>query len=244
MSKLIHIASDIAEDLLTEGFHTITNNAFCINATLNNDTIKFLKAYDNLKVDKYVLNDIGKPCRKRRYGSFTFDIKKNILSSNEHKTFFQSKKVNKAYGGIERDFAPIENDTLNNQFLQELIKADFTKFPKLDKNLSQKWFVGVQMFRIEATKDFKGEATPEGIHQDEHHFVVQHMINKKNVKGGVSSIYNLDQEKIVSLTLNNFLDTCYVKDEKVMHSVSSIECETDNEIAIRDMLILDFELME
>lgn len=70
------------------------------------------------------------------------------------------------------------------------------------------------------------------------------MINKQNVKGGISTIYTLEKEKIISLTFDNFLDSCYVKDEKVMHDVSSIECKDDNEIAIRDMLILDFELID
>lgn len=244
MSKLIHITTDIADNLSTQGFQAISNDAFYINAKLNQDTAKFSEAYNNLEIDQYVLNKEGKSYRKRRYGSFTFDVKDNILIPNEHRSFFQSEKVNKAYGGIERNFAPIETHILHNQFLQELIKADFHKFPQEDKDLSQKWFIGVQMFRIEATKDFRGSPSPEGIHQDEHYFVVQHMINKQNVKGGESTIYTLTKEKIISLTLHHFLDSCYVKDQQVMHDVTSIECQDNNEIAIRDMLILDFEVMD
>jgi hypothetical protein len=163
---------------------------------------------------------------------------------NSHKTFYQSENVNKAYGGIKRDFAPITKEILENQFLQEVILSDFEKLPKSDKVKSKKWFVGVQMFRIEATKDYVGEPSPEGIHQDEHYFVLQHMINKQNVKGSESTIFDLKKEKIVSLTFNNFMDSCYVKDEMVMHDVSSVECEDESQIAIRDMLILDYELIE
>jgi len=133
---------------------------------------------------------------------------------------------------------------MTNNFLQEIIKADFQTLPKSDKQKSKKWFIGVQMFRTEATKDYAGEPSPEGIHQDEHYFVLQHMINKYNVKGGRSTIFDLDKKEIVSLTFNNFMDSCFVKDELVMHDVSSVKCEDGSQTAMRDMLILDYELME
>jgi hypothetical protein len=206
--------------------------------------MNFIQAYNNLEIDKYVLNKENKPYRKRRYGSFILDTQNLQLSINEHKTFFQSTKVNSAYGGIQREFAPITDDIMQNQFLQEIIKSDFSVLPDEDKNKSSKWFVGVQMFRIEATKDYEGEPSPEGIHQDEHYFVLQHMINKQNAQGGESTIFNLQKEKIVSLTFENFMDSCFVKDEMVMHDVSSVKCKDDSKKAIRDMLILDFELMD
>jgi len=202
MERLIQIEDNgIAQDLLTQGFHALDNSKFCINTKLHNDTIKFIEAYNNLEIDKYVLEKEQKPYRKRRYGSFILDTQDLSLSINEHKTFFQSQKVNKAYGGITRDFAPITQEIMTNNFLQEIIKADFQTLPKSDKQKSKKWFIGVQMFRIEATKDYAGEPSPEGIHQDEHYFVLQHMINKYNVKGGRSTIFDLDKKEIVSLTL-------------------------------------------
>jgi len=44
---------------------------------------------------------------------------------------------------------------MQNQFLQEIIKSDFSVLPDEDKNKSSKWFVGVQMFRIEGPKIMK-----------------------------------------------------------------------------------------
>lgn len=244
MSKLITISEEIAECITTKGFRPVYSESFSINARLNYDTLKFLEAYEKLEVDNYVLKAEGIPYRKRKYGSFILNTLDNNLIINEHRSFIQSENVNNLFGGIERTFAPIDKSILENKFLQELIKADFSKFPETDKNLSKKWFVGVQMFRVEAKNGYAGQPTPEGIHQDEHHFVVQHMIKKENVKGGVSTIYTLEKEEIQSLTFNNFLDSCYVKDEKVMHSVTGIECINENESAIRDMLILDFELLD
>jgi hypothetical protein len=244
MSKLITIKDVVDKHIITKGFYPVLAEAFFINAKLSYDVFSFLNAYEELEVDSYVLKEFNVPYRKRKYGSYIYDSIKNELIKNEHSSFLQNEKVNKLFGGIERNFAAIDIHILENKFLQELIKADFSKFPEEDKELSKKWFVGVQMFRVEASKDFIGQPTPEGIHQDDHHFVVQHMIRKKNVTGGVSTIYTLEQEEIISLTLNDFLDSCYVKDEKVMHSVTGIECINENELAVRDMLILDFKLLD
>jgi len=242
MSQLIYINTNISEDLLTKGFNIVKSNDFYINASLKESTYEFVSYYNNLKIDKYIKDKENKSYRKRRYGSLTFNTQNNSLIPNKHKKFFQSKGLNKTYGGINRDFSPIEEYILNNKFLHELIKADFSKLPKSEQGLSNEWFIGIQMFRIEASKNNIGNPTPEGIHQDGHHFVIQHMINKKNVKGGKSTIYTLDKKEIESVVLSEFLDSCYVKDSDVMHAVSGISCLNNDNIAIRDMLILDFKL--
>ena len=244
MSKLIKIDDEIAQNLLTQGYHTTDNSKFYINANLYKDMAIFINAYNTLEVDEYVLEKEGNPYRKRRYGSFILDSKTSELVINEHKLFYQSDSLNGLYGGIKRNFAPMSRLLLANKFLQEVILTDFSKLPESDKSKSKKWFVGVQMFRIEATKDYSAEPSPEGVHQDGHYCIVLHMINKQNIKGGESSICDLNKNKINSLTLNSFMDSCYIKDEMVMHDVSTVTCIDNTCIGIRDMLVLDYELME
>ena len=65
-----------------------------------------------------------------------------------------------------------------------------------------------------------------------------------NVRGGESSIFDLEKKIITSLILNSFMDSCFVKDVMVMHDVSSVECIDYSKIAKRDMLILDYELID
>jgi hypothetical protein len=76
-------------------------------------------------------------------------------------------------------------------------------------------------FELQKNKSI-GYPSPEGIHQDGHHIVVQHMIKKFNITGGKSLIYNLNKENIATISLENFLDSCYIKDKMVMHNVSPI----------------------
>ncbi len=54
----------------------------------------------------------------------------------------------------------------------------------------------------------------------------------------------VSQKEIISLTFENFMDSCFVKDEKVMHDVSPIYCKDERKKAVRDMVILDFEIMD
>ena len=238
------IENDLLEnDLLEKGFCQVKGSKFKISKTLNREVLNFINAYNNLEIDEYVLSNEGIPYRKRRYGSYTFDAKTKEIIKNKHETFFQSNKLNKVYGGIERNFSPIENKILDNVFLKEIIKENFHSLPSKERNLSNKWFIGIQMFRIETTKDYIGYPSPEGIHQDGHHIVVQHMINKFNIRGGVSLIYDLNKENIASISLEDFLDSCYVKDEMVMHNVSPVTCIDKEEIGTRDMLILDYKII-
>lgn len=236
----IHINSEIAENIKLHGFAVVKSSQFYIGAALLEDMCNLVNYYNFLEIDDYIMKKEKKKYRKRRYGSYTYDVSKNILHTNKHKSFFQSKNINNAYGGIDRIFAPIEKHIMDNSFLHEIIKSDFSKLP-LDNRESCLWFVGVHLFRVEVKKDEAGHATPEGIHQDGHDFVVQHMIKRENISGAESTIYNLNREEIESTTLTNMLDSCYVNDKKVMHSVSEAKCHNHDKIGYRDMLILDFE---
>jgi len=240
----ININANIEEKINSKGYALVSGSDIFINAILYKDVLQFIDYYNKLEVDKYVLEKEKKPYRKRRYGGFTLDIKNGSLQINEHKSFYQSNKVNKKYGGIKRTFAPIEQFILNNKFLQTLILEDFKKLPEKYKKNTSKWFIGVQLFRIETTNNYIGYPSPEGIHQDGHCFVIQHFINKSNIKGGKSLIYSLKKEKLLEATFKNFLDSCYVKDDMVMHDVTPIECINQNKKGVRDMLILDFEIIK
>lgn len=239
--NLIHMESDVTESIEQNGFAIVQREQFCINGALIEDMHNLSNYYNFLEIDEYILQKEKKQYRKRRYGSYMYDVSKNKLYPNKHESFFQNENINSAYGGIERVFAPIEMHILNNSFLHEIIKADFSKLPLRDRKSSDSWFVGVHLFRVETKKDEVGYATPEGVHQDGHDFVVQHMIKRTNISGGESTIYNLNKEEIESITLTAMMDSCFVNDKKVMHSVSEVKSYNDNEVGYRDMLILDFE---
>jgi len=241
-SEFIQIkGSNIVDDIIKQGFAYVNSKLFFINATIIKDTIIFINSYSDLIVDKYVLEKKGYPYRKRKYSSFTLDRKTLSLIKNDPMPFFQSQSINNVYGGFNREFSSISNSILENKFLNELILLDFLHLPTKFTNQYKKFFVGVHMFRIEPSTFYAGLPSPEGIHQDGHDFVIQHMINKVNIKGGVSSIYSLAEKNIASLTLNFFLDSIYVNDQKVKHDVTSIHLQNKKESGFRDMLIIDFE---
>lgn len=68
------------------------------------------------------------------------------------------------------------------------------------------------------------------------------MVNLDNIKGGVTSIYDLNKNKIAEFRLQNFLDIAMVDDTRVFHGVSEILQDNSNkETAKRDILVLTFK---
>ncbi len=61
----------------------------------------------------------------------------------------------------------------------------------------------------------------------ENYFLISQIINK---------------EKIISFTFNNFMDSCYIEGEMVMHDVPPIQCISFGKSAILNMPILNCEL--
>ncbi|MFV1985488.1 MAG: 2OG-Fe dioxygenase family protein, partial [Thiohalomonadales bacterium] len=198
-------------------------------------------SYNNLKVDTYLAETEKRTYRYRRYGAFCLDTVKMKLTELNINTFEQSKFVNSLYGGIIRQFPKATDASIKNPFLKQLILADFECLP-LTKEFKKihKWFVGFHKIRITTNSRSLAHATPEGIHCDGHQFVVQHFISRQNIIGGVSQIYDRKKNSLDKITFDEFLDTCFVDDKRVMHSVSPLK-STDNMNGYRDMLIIDFE---
>ena len=92
----------------------------------------------------------------------------NRLAVIGEQAFFQDKKINKAAGGIHRRFAPLKNSTYQNQFLQELVKFDFTQLHVSAEYRSLNWTVGIHIIRVISTRTQPGLPAPEGVHQDGH----------------------------------------------------------------------------
>ena len=97
------------------------------------------------------------------------------------------------------------------------------------------------MIRIQAKPSEQGNPTPEGKHRDGHNFVAMHLIQRKNVSGGGTTIYNKDEQPLQYVVLRNPLDSVYVEDARVMHSVTPIHSENNIEPGERDVLLVTYD---
>ena len=84
--------------------------------------------------------------------------------------------------------------------------------------------------------------SPEGIHRDGADFIVSaFVLNRKNVSGGESIIYNENKKQIYKTTLNNN-NGIFQEDQKLWHFVTPIQSIDNKNIGLRDIIGLDISL--
>lgn len=66
------------------------------------------------------------------------------------------------------------------------------------------------------------------------------MINKHNVIGGISTIYNNNKEALTEINLENSGEAIMVCDNRTMHGVSPITINGPTINVYRDMLVITF----
>lgn len=226
-------------ELINQGYTYIPSETLVFQLKEHSDRSKFILSYENLCLDQFMKD---KGCyRKRRFGVFHYrpQLKEKLFfMGNDY--FFQSEKINLLNGGVKRIFEGLENSIGTNNYLRAIILNDINLLPTKFSN--KDLTINVHQIRIETNTSFTGKPTPEGIHQDGHNFVAQHLIKKEGVSGGKSTIYNLNNNPLFSTTLTNHMDTIIVNDPEVKHGVSSIKPYFLS--GYRDMLLIDFNILE
>jgi hypothetical protein len=199
----------------------------------------FKESWRNLAADNF-LND-GGHYRYRRYAVFTWQADKEKqqgqLTLLPHEAHYQSTYRNAMNGGIYRDFEPFEKSTLDNPVLKNII--DWTaKILSFAKETS--WRIQAHQFRIKANNDEVGKPTPEGIHRDGADFIFIMLLQRDNITGGVSHIYDDNKKLLFGAVLEELGDLVLLDDRKVWHGVSEIYALDKTNIGYRDVLVLTF----
>ena len=237
-NALITVDRAIRSELREKKHVLILAGEFSIAPELTADRQYLWAGWDDLELDNYLKD--GSRFRQRRFGIFYLLPSTGELLPLSSAAYIQSLEINTYAGGIAREFAPLLDSTLTNQFLHELIKFNFRQFP-VDSSLThQPWEIDVHQFRIVASQDEQGQPTPEGIHHDGDDFNCIHLIGRQNATGGVSTVYDNDRNPLTTCTLLQPMDSIMVWDPHVMHGVTPIHPENTSESAIRDVLVIGY----
>ncbi|WP_122055730.1 2OG-Fe dioxygenase family protein [Vibrio sp. Evd11] len=224
-------------DLVSNGYMIIESNHV---PTEVKDT-HVSKYWDDLPLDTYMGD--GGTYRQRRFGSFEYCLNTKALKKSSQNYFYQSKDINPLNGGNNRTFEDVCDDFSSSDFLKSLINYCLDFIP-INKCEGKKLVINTHLFRVIADGNQLGLPTPEGIHRDGHHFVSQHLIQRKNINGGISGIYTPEEKSpLIHKLLNNSFDTIIVDDNRVKHDVSPISCDSLLERGLRDMLIIDYNFV-
>ncbi len=232
----ISVAPGIRDELQKRHFTQVDAASYRLAEDLPLAQRRLFREWDHLEPDRYLRD--GADFRRRRFGLFYFSPGSGELLLLPSDTYFQSLEINPYAGGIDRGFAPLRPHAVSNGFLHELIRLFFRQLPIAGDRLSHPWLVDVHKVRITATPGEQGEPTPEGPHHDGEEFGVIQMVQRRNVAGGISTVYTNEGEPISSCTLREPMDTMILWDPHVQHGVSPIHPMDPDQPAIRDTLLM------
>jgi len=102
------------------------------------------------------------------------------------------------------------------------------------------WHIETHQFRIEARPGEHGQPTPEGVHRDGVDYVLVLLINRRNIRSGVTTIHALDGRPLGDFTLTDPFDAALVDDRRVAHGVTPVEPIEPASPAYRDVLVATF----
>ena len=200
-------------------------------------------SWNFLEQDQYML-DQGK-YRYRKHTVFSassLDLYPIIPQKN--KPHFQHINYNELNGGIERWYKPIDKEVLINPCFYYQLLYPLKIFNALEKNNIEEnffeWYIEAHQFRIYA-KNEEGKPTPEGIHRDGVSYVYISMVQKKNIYGGVSRIFDNKKDIIKKVEMEKTFESLYLDDKMLYHDVSPIRPKNNQEDAFRDVLVVTFK---
>ena len=195
------------------------------------------KSFDNLPFDKYSPNND----RLRRYAQFKVSLENDDVLAIQPLTntvFSQKVTDNRSK---PRKFEAIESSLLQSNWLSAFIAeiAGLSVICRSKENRSSSnMLVDVHQVRQLCFPHHPSDNAPEGIHRDGADYIVSaFVINRQNVSGGMSIIYNENKEEICRTVLESG-EGIFMEDRKQWHDVTPV-VSTNNRMGIRDIFGLD-----
>jgi hypothetical protein len=193
----------------------------------------FCKTWKDLPNDPYLL--AGESYRQRRYVVLNYQQQKMTVLPNE--PHYQARYYNPLYGNIDRHFETWHPSSLNNPILLQLIHW---VTQQLSEDSTTSWHIQAHQFRITASINNQGKPTPEGIHKDGADYICIMLLDRKNISGGVSEIYDNNKTLLCSTQLEHRGDLILLNDHAVYHRVTEIKLKNQDSKAYRDVLVFTF----
>ena len=195
----------------------------------------FAASWDDLGLDTYMAD--GGRYRKRRYGVFAARPG-GPITREPHQPHYQSRDYNPLHGGIERWFQPVLPQIASGPAMTTILSTMRALNDAITPDAS--WHIEVHQFRIEAQANMTGKPTPEGRHRDGVDTVLVLLVNRHNIREGVTTVSSPDGRELGSFTLAEPLDSALVDDLRVMHGVTPVAPEEPSMPGFRDVLVVTF----
>tara|TARA_Y100000591_G_scaffold326468_1_gene349226 strand:+ start:121 stop:852 length:732 start_codon:yes stop_codon:yes gene_type:complete len=203
-----------------------------------------MNSFNGLPID--LKNDIGFPTRCRRYANYIVDIDKKYIDHTSinynytgKQTFIQNVNDDRKN---TRKFECIEKNIRNMYFFDEFLKHSIYLTINNSDMIPEKLNLHVHQIRQICYPYIDSHNSPEGIHKDGSDFIISaYVINRSNIVGGESMIYDNDK-KLIHKKLLHSDNGIFQDDKDLYHYVTPIQ-SVDNHIGYRDILGIDIDII-
>jgi hypothetical protein len=198
-------------------------------------------SWSRLPKDSYLRD--GGSYRFRRHSCFVYDVATATLAMAPHRAHWQPLDYNALHGGMERWFEPIEPAVASSPAWTQLLKTLGALFAQLRP--VPRWHVEAHQFRIDTAEGI-GRPTPEGAHRDGVDYVAVILVNRSEVRGGETRVFEARGTAGVRFTMTEPWTTLLLDDARVIHETTPIQPLTQSltmtaaGCGVRDTLVLTF----
>lgn len=180
-------------------------------------------SFNHLEIDNYYNN--------KRYRAFSMiDIKDFLVVGESY--FLQSKAYNDYLGDELRIYKNIDDSVINDVSFRSII----TKFINTISGPKEYRYLYVHQIRVDC-EDYEINPVPEGIHRDGYEYICITCVNKVNIDGPITEIYD-SFKNLINETVMEPGDNIILNDNKYFHNVKPLKKITQHEKAYRDIFVL------
>lgn len=190
-------------------------------------------SWSRLPRDTYLRD--GGQYRFRRHSCFVQSFAPDELSCVPHRAHWQPTSYNALHGGLERWFEPVEPRILEAPAWGRLVASIGTLFAQVRP--TERWYVESHQFRIDTANGI-GRPTPEGAHRDGVDFVAVILVDRRNIRGGETRVFDAAGTSGVRFTMREPWSMLLMDDARVIHETTPIQ--PDNGPGVRDTLVLTY----
>jgi hypothetical protein len=186
-------------------------------------------SWERLPRDPYLRD--GGQYRSRRHACFIQHG--DSLTQTPPRAHWQPTSYNALHGGLERWFAPILPELASSAAWTRLLCALGARFAAVHP--TQRWYIEAHQFRIDTAGGI-GRPTPEGAHRDGVDFVAVILVNRREVRGGETRVF--EGNAGLRFTMLEPWTTLLLDDARVIHETTPIQ--PDQAPGVRDTLVLTY----
>jgi hypothetical protein len=213
----IENAVDLVPALLAQGYAVAMADQVCHLAGVPLPALNaWSSLWNDLPPDNY-LRDGGR-YRRRRHSCFV--VAGDQVTQAPHRPHWQPLEYNALHGGMQRHFEPMPDTLVGDPSWRQLLVwlGDVCS----EFKGTQTWYAEAHQFRIDTT-DGIGRPTPEGAHRDGVDLVAVFLVDRHNIKGGETRVFDADGPSGQRFTLTEPWSVLLLDDARVIHESTPIQ---------------------